>query len=151
MSSPHAQTVVVVRPGRMADAPAIAELCGQLGYPSTPEQLAARLGRLLPQGGHAVFVAEAEDGRVCGFAHVFGYHVVESDPRAEVSGLVVDQAHRGQGVGKRLMQRVEDWARQQSYAVVSLRSNVVREQAHVFYQGLGYHCHKTQKSFRKEL
>jgi len=135
----------------MADAPAIAGLCGQLGYPSLPEQVSARLGRILPEGGHAVFVAEAEDGRVCGFAHVFGYHVVESDPRAEVSGLVVDQAHRGQGVGKRLMQHVEDWARQQGYAVVSLRSNVVREQAHTFYQGLGYHCHKTQKSFRKEL
>jgi GNAT superfamily N-acetyltransferase len=151
MSSPRQHTGVVVRPARPDDATAIALLSGQLGYPSTPEQVTARLRRVLPEEGHAVFVAEAEDGRVCGFAHVFGYHVVESDPRAEVSGLVVDAALHGRGIGKRLMQRVEDWARQRGYPVVSLRSNVVREQAHTFYEGLGYRCHKTQKAFRKDL
>jgi GNAT superfamily N-acetyltransferase len=140
-----------MRRARLEDAAAIARLSGELGYPSTAEQVAARLRRVLPEEVHAVFVAEAEDGRLCGFAHVFGYHVVESDPRAEVSGLVVDAGLRGHGVGKRLMQSVEEWARERGYPAVSLRSNVVREQAHTFYERLGYRSNKTQKSFRKEL
>jgi hypothetical protein len=34
---------------------------------------------------------------------------------------------------------------------MSVRSNVIRERAHVFYERNGYEHYKTQKSFRKQL
>ena len=34
---------------------------------------------------------------------------------------------------------------------MSVRSNVIRERAHQFYERTGYEHYKTQKSFRKPL
>jgi GNAT superfamily N-acetyltransferase len=76
---------------------------------------------------------------------------VERDPRAEVGGLVVDERFRGSGVGRLLMQQAEDWAREKGYREVVLRSNVIREHAHRFYESLGYTVTQTQKHFRKNL
>jgi GNAT superfamily N-acetyltransferase len=151
MSAPARKNSAVVRGARRKDAAAIAVLAGQLGYPSTPEQIERRLARVLGETAHAVFVAEMTGGQVAGWLHVFGYHVVETDPRAEVAGLVVDAAQRGTGVGRMLMQSAEDWAREKGYAVVKLRSNIVRHAAHAFYKQLGYKIPKTQHVFEKEL
>jgi len=140
-----------IRRARKEDAAALADLAGQLGYPSTKAQIESRLERVFPDPAHAVFVAEAPDGKIAGWVHIFGYHVLEADPRAEVAGLVVDAAQRGSGIGRLLMQHAEQWAREQGYTAVTLRSNIVRHEAHVFYQRIGYAMPKTQHVFRKEL
>jgi GNAT superfamily N-acetyltransferase len=151
MNAPAPQGAVVVRRARKEDAAGIADLAGQLGYPSSQEQIERRLHRVLADSAHALFVAETAGGHIGGWLHVFGYHVVESDPRAEVAGLVVDAARRGSGIGRLLMRQAEDWAREKGYTTVTLRSNIVRHQAHAFYQRIGYKIPKTQHVFRKEL
>ncbi len=83
--------------------------------------------------------------------HVGELLTLESDPAAEVFGLVVDAAHRGRGVGRLLMEAAEAWAARQGYAEVRLRSNVVRKDAHEFYGRLGYEVSKTQANFRKRV
>lgn len=151
MNAPAPRSSAVVRRARKEDAAAIAELSGQLGYPSTKEQVERRLVHVLADSAHTLFVAEMTGGHIGGWLHVFGYHVVESDPRAEVGGLVVDEAQRGAGIGRLLMQNAENWAREKGYAAVGLRSNIVRHDAHAFYQRIGYKIPKTQHVFRKEL
>jgi GNAT superfamily N-acetyltransferase len=140
-----------VRPARTEDAAAIAALADQLGYPCTPTQAEQRLRGVLPDPQHGLFVAETAEGRVVGWVHVFAYACLESDLRAEVAGLVVGKSHRGTGVGRLLMQQAEQWAREKGLAVVGLRSNVIRTQAHAFYERLGYTSPKTQRAFRKNL
>ena len=132
-----------------ADAERIAILAGQLGYPSTADDVLRQLVRLQTSPEHAVFVAEAPGGLVVGWLHVHAHHFAGRDPRAEVGGLVVDERFRGSGVGRLLMQQAEQWARERGYREVVLRSNVIRERAHTFYESLGYTVTKTQKHFRK--
>ena len=74
-----------------------------------------------------------------------------ADPQAEIGGLVVDEDHRCCGVGRLLMQQAEQWAREKGCSEVYLRSNVVREGAHAFYEGIGYSSAKTSMAFRKAL
>ena len=74
-----------------------------------------------------------------------------TEARVEVAGLVVDEKCRGRGIGRALMGRAESWAREHGCAMVSLRSNVIRSEAHAFYQGLGYSLVKTQHAFRRKL
>jgi GNAT superfamily N-acetyltransferase len=50
-----------------------------------------------------------------------------------------------------LVERGEQWARERGLAVIGVRSNVIRERAHVFYVRLGYTVTKSQKVFRKTL
>jgi len=142
---------VVVRYAAESDFPRLAELAGQLTYPSTPADVARRMEGMRGSGDHAVFVAENGGGEIVGFAGAFVNRTVEADARVELSGLVVDEAARSQGVGKRLLDRVEEWAREKGCGAVGLRSNVIRERAHAFYERHGYKHLKTQKSFRKEL
>ena len=140
-----------IREPRQADAPQLAALCDQLGYPSTAEQVSARLAAITALPDQLVLVAVDPSQTIVGWVHAFVYRVLESDPMVEVGGLVVHQQVRGRGVGKRLLAAVEAWARAQSIGVVSLRSNVVRTEAHAFYRHLGYTVPKTQLVFRKNL
>jgi GNAT superfamily N-acetyltransferase len=151
-SKPGSEAAPVIRAARSGEEEQIARLSGQLGYPATPEEIRLRLEALRSDPRHAVYVAAAAaGGRLLGWVHVFLYRGVESDVRAEIGGLVVDATHRGRGAGRLLMEEAERWARGSGCRRVTLRSNVIREEAHRFYRKLGYELHKTQHAFRKEL
>ncbi|MFZ0523527.1 MAG: GNAT family N-acetyltransferase [Candidatus Acidiferrales bacterium] len=140
-----------IRAPRESDYARIADLAGQLSYPSTPEEIARRLDSIKGSPNHAVFVAELENGEIAGWIAVFVYRTVEAAARAEISGLVVDERCRSQRIGERLLARSEEWARERGCGTIGLRSNVIRERAHAFYERHGYKHVKTQKSFRKQL
>jgi GNAT superfamily N-acetyltransferase len=139
-----------IREAQSQDYARIAELAGQLGYPSSPNEIAGRLTGMKNSNEHAVFVAQL-GGEIVGWVAVFVYRVVEADARAEISGFVVDERFRSQRVGMHLLARVERWARENGCRAIGLRSNVIRDRAHAFYQRHGYAHTKTQKSFRKDL
>jgi len=140
-----------IRRAKITDAPRLAELSGQLGYPATAEQIRRRMRQIQPPSQNAVFVAEAKEAGIIGWLHVSKEPLLESEMRAEVNGLVVADAHRSLGAGARLLAAAEDWARGHGCRGMSVRSNVIRERAHKFYERNGYEHYKTQKSFRKPL
>ena len=140
-----------IRLARPDDYPRMAELAGQLGYPSNPDDIGRRLAGLIITGEHVVFVAQLADGTIAGWIGAFVYRCVEADARVEISGLVVDERFRSRAVGRVLPDRAEMWAREKGFSATGLRSNVIRERAHAFYARQGYEHTKTQKSFRKKL
>jgi GNAT superfamily N-acetyltransferase len=140
-----------IRRAKSADAPQLAVLTGQLGYPATAAQIRERLRRIQPASQNAVFVADSSRDGVVGWLHVSRDALLESEIRAEVNGLVVADGQRSLGAGARLLAAAEDWARKHRCKSMSVRSNVIRERAHKFYERNGYEHYKTQKSFRKPL
>lgn len=142
---------VTIRKPRSGDAAAITGLCFQLGYPTDPEGVAARLKGLAEDEEHAVYVAELAGKGVVGWVHGFIYKPFHCDFMAEIAGLVVDEACRGRGVGKRLMLAVEAWAGEKGCSSIGLRSNVIRKEAHTFYKNLGYEIIKESYTFRKKI
>jgi GNAT superfamily N-acetyltransferase len=140
-----------IRRAKSSDAPRLAELAGELGYPATAAQLRQRFLAIKPVSGHAVFVAESMKDGVVGWLHVSRQPLLEVEIRAEVNGLVVAEGHRSLGAGALLLAAAEDWARKHGCKSMSVRSNVIRERAHKFYERNGYEHYKTQKSFRKPL
>ena len=140
-----------VRLARESDAAKIATLAAQLGYPSTKEDILRRMRSLAPASHHAVFVAESPAGEVIGWGHVSVSHLIESDMRAELNGLVVAEGQRSLGAGQRILEHAEKWARARGCHALNLRSNVIRTRAHQFYERQGYEHYKTQKAFRKAL
>jgi len=142
---------VCVRPMTARDAAQVAALSGQLGYPSTPREIERRLGGVSRSADTAVLVAESPDGKVVGWAHVLGRDFLESDPYAELAGLVVDAAARRQGIGRALVSAAEAWAFDRGYAAMRVRSNVTRAEARPFYERMGYAIIKSQHVYRKTL
>lgn len=151
---------LTVRPATIDDSEALARLSLQLGYPTSCEPVERRLGTILGKPEHAVFVAEAESERggtpqtgpqVVAWIHGFVQRIVESDPTVQLGGLVVDEAWRGRGAGRLLLEQVERWARAVGCTTVTVRSNVIREPAHRFYRNMGYSAVKVQRVFRKQV
>ena len=147
------RTSIRIRKARRGDAERIALLSGELGYPATAAQIVTRLRQLKPASKHAVFVAESPDAAtgLVGWLHVSVSHLLESDIRAEVNGLIVAEGQRSAGAGAKLLEAAEEWARKRGCAGMNVRSNVIRERAHRFYERQGYEHYKTQKAFRKAL
>jgi GNAT superfamily N-acetyltransferase len=141
----------VIRAPREEDHSRLADLAGQLSYPSTPQEISRRLAGIANSAEHAAFVAEMPNSEIAGWIAVFILRGLEVDPRGEISGFIVDERFRSQGVGQHLLARAEQWVRERGCDVVALRSNVIRDRAHAFYLREGYQHTKTQKSFRKKL
>lgn len=140
-----------VRLASTGDARHIATLCDQLGYPASEEQVQRRLRQIQQDAHHAVYVAELAGGHVVGWVHVYIRQLVVADLQAEIGGLVIHERHRHRGTGRLLMEHAEAWARRQRCWAVQLRSNVIRKDAHAFYETIGYSITKTQLAFRKVL
>lgn len=138
------------REARIGDGEVMSQLSRQLGYTSTTAEISERLNRLSSLTDHYICVAEI-DSVVVGWGHVQGRHSIESAPFAEIGGLVVDEHHRGAGIGKKIMSECEKWARINGFNKIRVRSNGIREDAHQFYIAIEYEEKKWQKVFDKSL
>ena len=144
------KSAVRIRRARVSDAPRVAELSGELGYPATAAEMKQRFALIKPASAHAVFVAEYQKN-VIGWIHVSITPLLEVPCRAEVNGLVVADGQRSLGAGAKLLDAAEAWARSKKCKGMSVRSNVIRDRAHAFYERQGYIHIKTQKAYRKPL
>jgi GNAT superfamily N-acetyltransferase len=141
---------IAFRPARLADAAGLVGLVEELGHPTPPAELEARLSGLLARPDQAVFVAE-EGPELLGWIHVQEFLSFAGEPAGLVTGLVVDPAARRRGIGRGLMHSAEEWSRGRGLASLRLRARTARRAAHAFYRSLGYAHAKTQLQFRKEL
>ena len=112
--------------------------------------MARRLREVLPRTDGIVLVVE-DAGAVVGWTHLIGCYRLEEDVFGEIAGLVVAETHRGRGAGAQLLEAAENWARERAYHRVLVRSNVIRERAHTFYEREGYTPFKRQAVFAKPL
>lgn len=149
-----------IRPATPEDAAAVARLADQLGYPTAPDDMRARLNARMSQPGETVLVAEflgesdarPGPGEVVGFVHLFDTPPLVGNPRTvEIGGLVVETSRRSAGIGAGLLRAAEDWAARHGGEIVRVRSNVVRADAHRFYERHGYATVKRQVVFERRI
>jgi GNAT superfamily N-acetyltransferase len=138
----------MIRTANISDTIELVRLSAQLGYPVTEGEMENRLQRLISDPNNAVFVFDSIDGRLAGWVHVFGKLLLELE-YAEIGGLVVDSDFRRQGIGEKLMNICEDWSKQNGYHEIRLRSSGQRNDAHAFYERIGYENTNWQQVFKK--
>jgi aminoglycoside 3-N-acetyltransferase len=110
---------------------------------------------MLAEGGHEVaFVAEIAPGRLCGWVEVSLHEEAEgcnSSPVGYIEGWFVDPSHRGRGIGRRLIEAGEAWAR--SRGCVEMASDTTSEfpESPSAHRALGYVDAKVTFHFQKRL
>lgn len=140
---------LTIRDARREDAQTLATLVGQLGYPSSANDVARRLDRLGSSDADRVLVAEIA-GKVVGLASLHTSLSVELDePVAKLSAIVVDERHRRGGIGEALLRAMEAEARRCGCRSVFLTTAERRDDAHSFYRRMGFE--ETGRRFAKEL
>ena len=137
---------MLIRSVQTDDIAALAALAGELGYPTSSEEMARRMAGL--DDRDAVFVAD-EDSVCVGWIQASIVESLETGRFAEIRALVVSATRRSSGIGAALVGAVEKWAAAKDCPRIRVRSNVVRERTHRFYERLGFRVTKSQKVFDK--
>lgn len=134
MSDPSA---VTFRQANAADAPAIAALFTDEGYPAGPSDIKARLARFDAPASRVV-IAEY-DGVILGFIAAHALPRFEHDDWIlRVLALVVDAGARERGVGRALMAEAERFGREVGATFVEVTAGHHRPEARHLYESLGY-------------
>ena len=126
-----------IRDARPEDAPALAALVTELGYPVSGDTIAERMAAL-HTAGETVLVA-ARGGTPVGLLTVHVTPVLHRPtPVGRLTMLVVGERERGNGVGRALVAAAERILAARGCALVEVTSNRRRTDAHAFYERLGY-------------
>ncbi len=141
---------VIIRPLLASDADAAASLSTQLGYPASAQDILPRIEQASSSSDRALLAATLHN-KLAGWADVSIERHLQSPDTAILGGLVVDQTLRSRGIGSRLCQAAEDWARTRGITTFRVRSRVTRPDAHRFYLRDGYELVKTSAVFEKKL
>lgn len=141
---------ILIRDIAEQDAEAINALSTQLGYTMSIEQTLANIRSVLGTQGHNAFVAILEN-KIRGWIGVAEALQIESAPFCEIRGLIVDEKLRGGGIGKLLIEKVKQWSKETGNKTLRLRCNMIRKEAHLFYQHLGFREIKEQKVFEMKI
>jgi GNAT superfamily N-acetyltransferase len=141
---------VRLRPPLLADAPALAALAGELGYPTDAEELLGRLAALHPTDAAVIVATDANDTPT-GWCHVEMHRTLVEPQGALIVGLVIGEGHRGMGIGAELLAAAEGWARARGCRRLVVATRITRERAHRFYAREGYFVSKTSYFLTKPL
>ena len=139
-----------LRPPLPTDAPALAALAGELGYPTSPDVLLGRLAALHATDA-AVFVSTDMQDVPTGWCHVEMRRTLVEPVSALILGLVIGEGHRSGGIGAALLGAAERWARARGCRQLVVATRITRERAHRFYAREGYEVSKTSYFLTKAL
>ena len=142
------------------DVNAICEINQEaLGYSFSSEDTASQLAKLSQDSHHFLLGYEDEVSHVLlgyedevshvllGYVHAEVYESLYSQAGFNILGLAVSPQAQGRGIGKSLLQGLEEEAKRRGYEFIRLNSADHRLGAHAFYEKVGYTCDKVQKRF----
>lgn len=139
---------ILIRKAEIKDSEAIANLSSELGYEVKKIESQERLYKIIKNPDHQVYIAII-DNAIAGWIHAVYSVRLQSSAYVEITGLVVNQNYRRNGVGNKLVQSVFNWASSINCPKVRVRCKLIRLESHKFYEKMGFELSKEQKVFDK--
>jgi ribosomal protein S18 acetylase RimI-like enzyme len=122
----------------MNDGAALAQLMCELGYKTTRSEMRMRMQKIAADERYRTFVA-VRDGKVCGMIGTFTSLSYEhNDPGGRILALAILSTMRRRGIGRALIAAAEKDFAERGVRRVALNTRLTREDAHKFYETLGY-------------
>ncbi len=131
---------VILRDAHLSDVSAMASLLVELGYPTSDVDMQNRFSQIVRHPDMKTLIAEI-DGTLVGLIGLSKHWAYERNGiYVRVLALVVSDAHRGQGIGWKLMTSAEAWANEMGAVrmVVNCGNREERIKAKAFYQHFGF-------------
>ncbi|MGL5391868.1 MAG: GNAT family N-acetyltransferase, partial [Shewanella sp.] len=138
---------IIVCEAKIEKSIEISGLTAELGYEANEENTKEWLSYLLSSEHHCVLIALNEFNVVCGWVVVEKRISLETGFKAEITGLIVGEKYRRFGVGKKLISEAISWAKSLNLTKLVVRSNIQREESHVFYRNIGFNLKKTAHNY----
>ena len=83
------------------------------------------------------------DGEIAGFASLITYRVPTKGLVGRVEDVIVDEKYRAQGLGRGVMEKIIEIAKEKKVSLIDLTSNPKRAAARKLYESLGFEIHDT--------
>ncbi|WP_214797827.1 MULTISPECIES: GNAT family N-acetyltransferase [unclassified Exiguobacterium] len=132
------EKVVRIRTAENRDIVVLAELMGELGYPTTEEQMAKRFMTIQQDSNYHTFIA-VEDQEIVGMIGCFkGLSYEKDESYIRIVALVVKSSRRKNGIGALLVNHVQEWAYQQEIMKIAVNTGNRRVVSHEFYKKIGF-------------
>ena len=129
---------LTIRPAEVNDAGALAQLMCELGYETSTSEMEIRFERITADDRYRTFVA-VSGGKICGMIGTLTSLSYEHNaPGGRILALVTLRAMRRHGIGRALIATAEKDFVQRAIKRVALDTRLAREEAHNFYEALGY-------------
>lgn len=141
----------MLRDLKTRDVAAICEINKEtLGYSFSLEETASQLAKL-SQDSHHFLLGYEDDAshELLGYVHAEVYESLYSKAGFNILALAVLPQRQGKGIGKALLEGLEQETKRRGYEFIRLNSADHRLGAHAFYEKVGYTCDKMQKRFIK--
>lgn len=141
---------IIIRQAKIEDYKDICKICcDDLGYNCSEELVKERLEGL-DKNNERVLVA-VYNSEVIGYLHAQIYKTLYFEELINFLGLAVSKEYRNKKVGTKLVNEIENWAKEKGINKVRVNSGFSRKEAHEFYRSLGYNNEKEQIRFLKSL
>ncbi len=129
---------LLIREAHEEDASSIAVLLTQLGYPQDNTIVLKKLREFSDLDSANIFVAERNE-------NVLGFLSFNSEPAfhregriGTITAMCVLESERGHGIGRMMVEAVEQFAVHSGCVRIAVASGVQRTETHMFYRALGY-------------
>lgn len=132
------------RPATSEDVPAVVvllsdDVLGRTRETGDTTKYAAAFAAMQSEGQNHIIVAEAGGDIVACYQITFISGLsLSAARRAQIEGVRVAASHRGQGLGKVLIDDAEARARAAGCALMQFTTNKSRDDAHRFYDRMGF-------------
>lgn len=127
------------------DINSITDLTVALGYNTNIEQMTLRMNNILQFDNYWTFVAEFEN-QIIGYIGLTKNYFWEQDGHfIRIQAFVVNKEYRRNGVGKKLLEYTECFAKRIGSKLISLNcgNREERQSAHKFYPKMGFEAKST--------
>ncbi|MCK6256441.1 GNAT family N-acetyltransferase [Fictibacillus sp. KIGAM418] len=140
---------MLLREAEKKDIPELADLMGELGYPTETKAMEERFAKIAVHPDYHTIVAE-KDAELVGMIGMFrGLSYEKDEPSIRIIALVVKEEVRNQKIGQQLLEQAEEWASRQGVRKLAVNTGKRRVESHLFYKNRGFE--ETGAGFYKSL
>lgn len=144
--------VITIEPAKETDCEELYTIFGDWDKTQAfSKELFVSTFHLILQDTHNSLLIARDERQILGFVQIVKSMQLGLEPYYEVAELLIKEAERGKGIGKRLLARAEAFAIEHNVYETKLCSQVHRSRAHVFYENNGYEFCKISQFYEKNL
>jgi len=133
-------TKIIIREAALTDILALAELMNELGYATSIDEMKSRFENIKNHKDYKTFVA-TDNTQILGMIGLSkNYSYEQNGIYVRVLAMVTRSRFRKNGIGKKLMDVAENWAKEigANKVLLNCGNREEREIAQLFYKKIGY-------------
>ena len=127
------------------------QMCAEIGYEVRYETLSAKINEIIKNKNSVILVAADEENKPAGWIQLEISNFIFSEKTCNILALFVDKKYRGRRIGKKLLSKAEEWAKENNCTGLEIYSDITRIDSHDFYRHLDFKHIKTQQTFFRSI